>query len=188
MYRDSRQDAPPGTRVERHSCRVNRMGSVSDCRDRSIVLRTSSSGPAAGGACDAMQSFRDVCEAAWRRDRDSNPGYLAVYTLSKRAPSATRPSLRCRPTLEYACTGTSRIYHKGPVGREAAACIGSATNGTCGNRLKEVLTSKLRPITHSSDAKGQGREAVSVVMGFISRLRGGVKGFLRFLSGDDQDA
>ena len=22
----------------------------------------------------------------WRRDRDSNPGYLAVYTLSKRAP------------------------------------------------------------------------------------------------------
>ena len=28
----------------------------------------------------------------WRRDRDSNPGYLAVYTLSKRAPSATRPS------------------------------------------------------------------------------------------------
>ena len=31
----------------------------------------------------------------WRRDRDSNPGYLAVYTLSKRAPSATRPSLRC---------------------------------------------------------------------------------------------
>ena len=33
-------------------------------------------------------------EGGWRRDRDSNPGYLAVYTLSKRAPSATRPSLR----------------------------------------------------------------------------------------------
>jgi hypothetical protein len=32
--------------------------------------------------------------SVWRRDRDSNPGYLAVYTLSKRAPSATRPSLR----------------------------------------------------------------------------------------------
>jgi hypothetical protein len=30
----------------------------------------------------------------WRTDRDSNPGYLAVYTLSKRAPSATRPSVR----------------------------------------------------------------------------------------------
>ncbi len=30
---------------------------------------------------------------SWRRDRDSNPGYVAVYTLSKRAPSATRPSL-----------------------------------------------------------------------------------------------
>src|SRR6185312_3085628 len=36
----------------------------------------------------------------WRRDRDSNPGYLAVYTLSKRAPSATRPSLqRCTGQL-----------------------------------------------------------------------------------------
>src|ERR1700757_2381660 len=35
-----------------------------------------------------------TCERIWRRDRDSNPGYLAVYTLSKRAPSATRPSLR----------------------------------------------------------------------------------------------
>src|SRR5665213_1278498 len=36
------------------------------------------------------------CLIRWRRDRDSNPGYLAVYTLSKRAPSATRPSLqRC---------------------------------------------------------------------------------------------
>src|SRR5438445_10410608 len=35
-----------------------------------------------------------TCEWIWRRDRDSNPGYLAVYTLSKRAPSATRPSLR----------------------------------------------------------------------------------------------
>ena len=38
-----------------------------------------------------------ICqERIWRRDRDSNPGYLAVYTLSKRAPSATRPSLRGR--------------------------------------------------------------------------------------------
>ena len=30
----------------------------------------------------------------WRREWDSNPRYLAVNTLSKRAPSATRPSLR----------------------------------------------------------------------------------------------
>ena len=29
----------------------------------------------------------------WRREWDSNPRYLAVNTLSKRAPSATRPSL-----------------------------------------------------------------------------------------------
>ncbi len=27
----------------------------------------------------------------WRRERDSNPRYVAVYTLSRRAPSATRP-------------------------------------------------------------------------------------------------
>jgi hypothetical protein len=30
----------------------------------------------------------------WRRVRDSNPRYLAVHTLSKRAPSTTRPSLQ----------------------------------------------------------------------------------------------
>ena len=27
----------------------------------------------------------------WRTDRDSNPGDVAAYTLSKRAPSTTRP-------------------------------------------------------------------------------------------------
>jgi Binding-protein-dependent transport system inner membrane component len=32
----------------------------------------------------------------WRRDRDSNPGYLAVYVISSHAPSTTRPSLRSR--------------------------------------------------------------------------------------------
>ncbi len=37
----------------------------------------------------------------WRREWDSNPRYLAVNTLSKRAPSATRPSLqRVRDSLE----------------------------------------------------------------------------------------
>ena len=30
----------------------------------------------------------------WRRERDSNPRYVAVYTLSRRAPSATRPPLQ----------------------------------------------------------------------------------------------
>ena len=28
-----------------------------------------------------------------QRERDSNPRYVAIYTLSKRAPSATRPPL-----------------------------------------------------------------------------------------------
>ena len=32
----------------------------------------------------------------WRRDRDSNPGYVAVYLISSQAPSTTRPSLRDR--------------------------------------------------------------------------------------------
>ena len=32
----------------------------------------------------------------WRRGRDSNPRYVAVYTLSRRAPSTTRPPLRRR--------------------------------------------------------------------------------------------
>ena len=32
----------------------------------------------------------------WRRERDSNPRYaINVYTLSRRAPSTTRPPLRC---------------------------------------------------------------------------------------------
>ena len=35
----------------------------------------------------------------WRRDWDLNPGYLAVYTLSRRAPSTTRTSLRLLTSL-----------------------------------------------------------------------------------------
>ena len=33
-------------------------------------------------------------DVEWRRDRDSNPGYVAVYLISSQAPSTTRPSLR----------------------------------------------------------------------------------------------
>ena len=32
----------------------------------------------------------------WRRDRDSNPRYLAVHLISSQAPSTTRTSLRCK--------------------------------------------------------------------------------------------
>src|SRR5665213_384644 len=35
-----------------------------------------------------------------RRERDSNPRYLAVHTISNRAPSATRASLRQRRNPE----------------------------------------------------------------------------------------
>gem|GEM_PF-4686141 len=38
----------------------------------------------------------------WRRDRDSNPGYaINVHTLSRRAPSAARTSLRLERTIDY---------------------------------------------------------------------------------------
>jgi hypothetical protein len=53
-------------------------------------------------AADVQMGFMDTMRVkvneinAWRREWDSNPRYLAVNTLSKRAPSATRPSLRRR--------------------------------------------------------------------------------------------
>ena len=37
---------------------------------------------------------RDRDQTAWRRERDSNPRYVAVYTLSRRAPSTTRTPLQ----------------------------------------------------------------------------------------------
>src|SRR5712672_3876935 len=54
----------------------------------------------------------------WRRDRDSNPGYLAVYTLSKRAPSATRPSLR----------GIAGLSESNTVCAASERCLGSPRN------------------------------------------------------------
>src|SRR5712664_3440248 len=40
--------------------------------------------------CSAQQR---LVKHVWRRGWDSNPRYVAVYTLSKRAPSAARPPL-----------------------------------------------------------------------------------------------
>ncbi len=39
-------------------------------------------------------STKEALLIRWRRGRDSNPRYVAVYTLSRRAPSTTRPPLR----------------------------------------------------------------------------------------------
>ena len=50
----------------------------------------------------------------WRREWDSNPRYLAVNTLSKRAPSATRPSLQ----LELYLTS---VAEQGLMGRRLPA-------------------------------------------------------------------
>src|SRR3982074_2393716 len=52
----------------------------------------------------------------WRRDRDSNPGYLAGYTPSKRRPSAARPSLRSIAGLSESTTiGAPRLLPPAPV-------------------------------------------------------------------------
>lgn len=45
----------------------------------------------------------------WRRERDSNPRYVAVYTLSRRAPSATRTSL-LKSLLLYKFGEKSGVY------------------------------------------------------------------------------
>jgi hypothetical protein len=58
----------------------------------------------------------------WRTDRDSNPGYLAVYTLSKRAPSATRPSVRSNAGQPSNFTTMGR---QEGLGRSALGPIGS---------------------------------------------------------------
>ena len=51
---------------------------------------------------------------SWRRGWDSNPRYLAVNTLSKRAPSATRPPLQTRLlTLESTTRAAVRAARTG---------------------------------------------------------------------------
>src|SRR5690606_25063240 len=46
--------------------------------------------------CLALDWRTGWVELKWRRGRDSNPRYrVRVYSLSRGAPSATRPPLRC---------------------------------------------------------------------------------------------
>jgi hypothetical protein len=47
----------------------------------------------------------------WRRVRDSNPRYVAVYTLSRRAPSATRTTLQIQFLLTLVQTLSSYRSH-----------------------------------------------------------------------------
>lgn len=55
--------------------------------------------------------------SGWRRERDSNPRGVAPYTLSRRAPSTTRPSLRgarsSRPPCQRQAGGRGRWLHPG---------------------------------------------------------------------------
>ena len=50
----------------------------------------------------------------WRREWDSNPRYLAVNTLSKRAPSATRPSLQRCDSFEFTRTKSQALKRSTP--------------------------------------------------------------------------
>src|SRR5881394_1222347 len=56
------------------------------------VLLISNQVPSA--ARPALLNRRFITPQRWRRGWDSNPRYVAVYTLSKRAPSAARPPLQ----------------------------------------------------------------------------------------------
>src|SRR5688572_8802098 len=50
----------------------------------------------------------------WRREWDSNPrSAINAYTLSKRAPSAARPSLRCEPILAQKLADSSHQLARG---------------------------------------------------------------------------
>ena len=72
-------------RVEVADGEVRIMGSKSD------LLRTLAAASGAGATMGAVPTF----VPKWRSGRDSNPRYgFAVYSLSRRAPSTTRPPLR----------------------------------------------------------------------------------------------
>ena len=51
--------------------------------------------------CGFWYFFGSLETLDWRRKRDSNPRYVAVYTLSRRAPSTARPSLLIRFALNH---------------------------------------------------------------------------------------
>ncbi len=51
-----------------------------------------------------------ACKTIWRRERDSNPRWaFDPYTLSRGAPSTTRPPLRCQ-TVRASCSA-ERLRH-----------------------------------------------------------------------------
>ncbi len=57
------------------------------------ALRWTIKNPLSLMACGFLYFFASWRILNWRRKRDSNPRYVAVYTLSRRAPSTARPSL-----------------------------------------------------------------------------------------------
>ena len=67
----------------------------------------------------------------WRRVRDSNPRYVAVYLISSQAPSTTRPTLRESRIIADPRKDTATVYF---VAGAFAAAAGAATGaeGSCG--------------------------------------------------------
>ena len=58
------------------------------------VFRWTIKNPLSQITCGFLVFFASRWMLIWRRERGSNPRYVAVYTLSRRAPSTTRPSLQ----------------------------------------------------------------------------------------------
>src|SRR6185312_11679671 len=58
----------------------------------------------------------------WRRVRDSNPRYVAVYLISSQAPSTTRPTLR---TADYS-SAIARVARTGTMRRRSPRLSGAA--------------------------------------------------------------
>lgn len=82
----------------KRSCVLNPLGFagkplVSSCSVATCRTLYSDSHPSYPSKYKKTAYWRFFC--IWRRERDSNPRYaINVYTLSRRAPSATQPSLQ----------------------------------------------------------------------------------------------
>ena len=78
----------------------------------------------------------------WRRGRDSNPRYVAIYTLSKRAPSAARPPVRSRGSGFGCCAVASQ--RRFPWNRLALNFIRPPLSTGVNQRLYSCIGSALR--------------------------------------------
>ena len=112
----------------------------------------------------------------WRRGRDSNPRYgIAVYSLSRGAPSATRPPLRAPKSLE-----ALDIRGKPAISANAVNCgFLPRTEGDCGGMPGEAVRAPFpaNPLIKSHRAVPEITEVIPTILGMFTaspayRLRG----------------